>query len=295
MEKQHDTIATRLIVIISKLNQGERFTVDELVDEFNVTARTIQRDLNDRLSFLPIKKTNGYYHLEEYYLGKLALKDIKNFATLSGIKGLYPTLEDSFISDILDTKFNQAYLIKGHNYEDIANKSKEFKLLETAILDTKIVQFTYKDKNRTVQPYKLINTKGIWYLAGVEDDTLKTFSFNKISNLSILNDTFVIDDNISKTIKDDDNVWFTPNQIEVTLEVDNSVANYFKRRKILPNQTIIEDTQDKLIVSTKVSYEDEILKIVRYWIPNVKILQPINLQSNLENGLKEYLNGRGSD
>lgn len=290
MDKQHDTIATRLIIILTKLNQGEKFTVDELVEEFNVTARTVQRDLNDRLSYLPIKKENGYYYLEEYYLGKLNFDDIKNFATLSGINELYPNMQDSFITDMLSSKINQAYLIKGHNYEDLSSKTKEFKILESAILGTNQVNFTYKDKQRLVSPYKLVNSKGIWYLAGVENDTLKTFSFNKISKLSATTTKFAIDDEVSKTIKDDDNVWFTQNQIEVILEVDKSVSDYFIRRKILPNQIIIEDTQDKLIVSTKVSFDEEILKIVRYWIPNVKIISPTNLQDKLEITLKEYLN-----
>ena len=40
--KTHDTIATRLALILSKLNAGERFTVESLCDEFGVTARTIQ-------------------------------------------------------------------------------------------------------------------------------------------------------------------------------------------------------------------------------------------------------------
>ena len=99
--KQHDTIATRLAIILTKLNSGEKLSIDELIEEFGVTARTLQRDLNDRLSYLPIKKKNGYYYLEEYYLGKLNFDDIKNFATLSGIKELYPNMQDSFITDIL--------------------------------------------------------------------------------------------------------------------------------------------------------------------------------------------------
>lgn len=290
MEKQHDTIATRLIIILTKLNQGEKFTVDELVEEFNVTARTVQRDLNDRLSYLPIKKENGYYFLEEYYLGKLNFDDIKNFATLSGIKELYPTMQDGFITDMLSNKINQAYLIKGHNYEDLSSKTNEFKILESSILDTTTVNFIYKDKQRLVRPYKLVNSKGIWYLAGVENDVLKTFSFNKISQLEKTSIKFELDDEISQNIQDDDNVWFTKNQIEVVLKVDKGVSDYFIRRKILPNQIIVEDTENALIVSTKVSFDEEILKIVRYWIPHVKIISPNNLQHKLESTLKEYLN-----
>jgi predicted DNA-binding transcriptional regulator YafY len=54
--KKHDTIATRLSLILTKLNNGEKLDVDELVKEFNVTKRTIQRDLNERLSTIPLKK-----------------------------------------------------------------------------------------------------------------------------------------------------------------------------------------------------------------------------------------------
>jgi len=290
--KNHDTIATRLSIILNKFNSGEKFSVDDLVDEFGVTKRTVQRDLNDRLSYLPIKKSGKYYSLEEYYLGKLNFDDIKNFAILSGIKELYPTLQDNFITDMLSNKINQAYVVKGHNYEDLSKKSNEFKILESSILDNKQVNFTYNDKKRIIEPYKLVNSKGIWYLVGIDKDVeiVKTFSFNKISNISATTINFTIDDEVVKAIKNDDNAWFTNNQIEVILEVDTSVADYFKRRKILPNQTIIEETPKKLIVKTKVSCDEEILKIVRYWIPHVKIIEPIELQNKLETTLKEYLN-----
>ena len=46
-------------------NDGRRFTVRELAEEFSVSERTIQRDF-ERLSSLLIEKENGYYSLEEY-------------------------------------------------------------------------------------------------------------------------------------------------------------------------------------------------------------------------------------
>jgi predicted DNA-binding transcriptional regulator YafY len=112
MRSSHDTLSIRLSLILTKLNSGERFTIQELSEEFNVTKRTIQRDMNERFSYLPLKKENGYYFLEEYCLGKLNFEDIKNFATLSGIKNLYPNLTDNFIVDLLNSKINQTYLIK---------------------------------------------------------------------------------------------------------------------------------------------------------------------------------------
>ncbi|MCK5293880.1 MAG: WYL domain-containing protein, partial [Arcobacteraceae bacterium] len=200
------------------------------------------------------------------------------------------TLQDDFLKNILDNTINQAYMVKGHNYEDLSNKTDTFLQIESAILNHKAIKFTYKDKHREIKPYKLINSKGIWYLAGVEDDTLKTFSFNKITKLSTTDIKFEVDNKVIETIKDEDNIWFSSKQIEVVLNVDKSVAGYFSRRDILPNQTIVKELSDGgLLVSTKVAFDEEILKLVRYWIPNVKIVSPTYLQEKLENGLKEYL------
>ena len=53
MNKEHDTTAIRLASILFKLNQGEKLNKKQLAEEFNVHTRTISRDLDERLSFLP--------------------------------------------------------------------------------------------------------------------------------------------------------------------------------------------------------------------------------------------------
>ena len=288
--KNHDKIATRLAIILTKLNASERFTVEDLVEEFGVTKRTIQRDLNERLSYLPIKKENKLYFLEPYYLGKLNYNDIKNFSALSGVKELFPSLQEDFLKNILDNTVSQAYLVKGHNYEDLSDRADDFKLIESAILNVQKVAFTYKEKDRIVEPYKLLNIKGIWYLAGVEDDTLKTFSFSKISSLKCTEDAYTINKEVLESIKEEDTTWFSSKQTEVVLKVDSAVAVYFKRRNILPNQTLVKELEDGgVLVSTKVAFDEEVLKLVRYWIPHVTVVSPVRLQKVLEDGLKKYL------
>ncbi|WP_120951899.1 DeoR family transcriptional regulator [Helicobacter sp. L8] len=44
--KDHDKLATRLSQILLKINQGEVLHVRSLAQEFGVSVRTIQRDLN---------------------------------------------------------------------------------------------------------------------------------------------------------------------------------------------------------------------------------------------------------
>lgn len=54
---EKDKLARRLSQILLKLNSGEKLRIDELAKEFNVNKRTIQRDLNVRFDYLPLKKT----------------------------------------------------------------------------------------------------------------------------------------------------------------------------------------------------------------------------------------------
>jgi len=285
----HDTIAIRLYQILNIFNSGNSFTVDELVEEFGVSKRTIQRDLNERFSFLPIQKIDGRYSLESYFLGKLNFKDMKHFAALSGVKELYPELDDDFIRDILNEKVGKAFLVNGHKHENIRHKTDEFDALSLAVLQHKEVHFSYLDKQRVVKPYKLVNTDGVWYLLADEDGTLKTYSLSKLQKLDITEDIFKPSTSFLDTIKSNNSKWFSDESIEVVLEIDVNIAEYFLRRELLPNQKTIEKTDKALIVSTKVAYEDEILRIVRYWMPHIKILSPTQLSDRLKAELSTFL------
>ena len=287
-KKEHDTLATRLSQILTMFNDGKRLSVEVLAKEFSVTERTIQRDLN-RLSYLPIKKHDGYYTLEAYCLGKLSFKDIKQFATFSGVRELYPELSDALIVDTLNERTNKAMEVHGHTYENLSDRVDDFNAIASAIITFVQIQFLYKDKVRVVNPYKLNNINGIWYLVGVEDGVLKNFSFSSIANLVVMDENFKQDEEIVKILEEQQGVWSTQNRLEVVLEVDASVAPYFLRRDLLPNQNILENTVRGLVVSTEVAYEEEILKVVRYWIPHITIRSPMYLQEKLEKSLKNYL------
>jgi predicted DNA-binding transcriptional regulator YafY len=65
--------------------------------------------------------------------------------------------------------------------------------------------------------------------------------------------------------------------------------DYFLRKDILPNMKILEQKENSFTISTKVSYDDEILKVVKYWIPYIKIISPLYLQEKFTNILKDYL------
>ena len=52
---EHDKIAQRLGMLLTRLYSGEKLHLSDLATEYNVTVRTLQRDSNQRLSYLPIE------------------------------------------------------------------------------------------------------------------------------------------------------------------------------------------------------------------------------------------------
>jgi predicted DNA-binding transcriptional regulator YafY len=296
----HDTLVYRLAQILVKLNQGEKLDPLALADEFGVNLRTVQRDLNVRFGYLPIQKTDGRYHLDTAYLGKLSTRDIERFASLAGVRGLFPSLSDDFLGDIFDSRIQSALLVKGHNYENLAGKEDLFRQLERAIVARCHISFDYAKEEgsksyNAVAPFKLMNHKGIWYLVARDGDKLKTFSFAKIDSLNQLYTRFTPDPKIDKMLKEEDGIWLGEEKKEIVLKIASEIAGYFKRRKLIANQVLEKELEDGgLIVSAKVGHVNQVLPIVRYWIPHIRIISPEGLQAEMEKDLRSYLERVGS-
>ena len=291
----HDTLVYRLAQILVKLNQGEKLDPQALADEFSVNLRTVQRDLNVRFAYLPLQKSNGRYHLDPAYLGKLSTRDIERCAGLAGVRGLFPSLSDDFLGDIFDGRIQSALLVKGHNYEDLADKVDQFRQLERAIVARCHISFGYvKDESSkaytAVAPHKLINHKGIWYLVARDGEKLKTFSFARIENLNQLDTRFTHEPEIDRMLKEEDGIWMGEEKKEIVFKIASEIAGYFKRRKLIANQVIEKELEDGgLIVSAKVGHVNQVLPIVRYWIPHIRIISPEGLQDEMEKELRGYL------
>ncbi len=301
--KIHDTLVYRLSEILTKLNMGESLDPQALADEFKVTLRTIQRDLNVRFACLPLVKSGGRYRLQDAKLGKLGkltIKDLEHFASLSGVAGLFPKLSERFLRGVFDSDHNSAWMVKGHNYEDLRGKEPLFADIERAVNEHRHVDFRYtKSDGETksyagIEPYKLLNQKGIWYISACAGDTLKSFSVSRIEGLQVKDSNFVPRPEVVAELHRNDSIWHGATRQRVLLQVSSKVATYFKRRKLVPNQ-VIETELDSgdILVVTDVAHADEVLPIVRYWIPHIRILEPVEFQRHLESVLAAYLKVSG--
>lgn len=290
-----DSYGYRLVQILKKLNQGEKLDPKALAEEFGVNLRAIQRDLNERFAFLGLVKTDGRYHMPQTSLGKLNLRDVERFASLAGVKGLFPSLNDEYLKELFNSQLESALLVKGPSYEDLGSKEVFFHQLEDAILARRHITYTYSKPEgiktySNVAPYKLVNHDGIWYLAALDGDKLKAFTLVKIDRLQVLDSSFAVDTAIHKTLATDDGIWLNMKKLEVVLKIAEPAAGYFRRRKLVASQVIEKELEDGgLIVSAKVAHANQILPIVRQWIPCIRLISPEGLQSEMEREIQDYL------
>lgn len=291
--KKNELLARRLGDILSQLSQGTRIDVHSLAEDFDVSIRTIQRDINDRLTFLEWKEQGPrYYQLNLAKLGILTEQDIKRFATFASVAELFPKLDREFFQN----KLTESIQVKGFEYENISHLQKEFKLLNQAIEKQQYIHFNYIKNGQItgnfyqIAPYALINKNGIWYLIGTDNDKQKTFCFTQISMLKILPDTFEPNPQFIEEIKHNDSIYYGNQLSEVIIKVNKIVAPYFLRRNLFPNQTLLHHLDDGgLLLSCKNVNEMEIIPLVQYWIPHLTILSPDGLQQKMVEKIQGYL------
>ncbi|EMM0378556.1 WYL domain-containing protein [Pluralibacter gergoviae] len=296
MEKRNIQLASRIADILVRLNGGETLYLSKLADEYGVHPRTIRRDIEERLTFLNLErdeKTKGY-RISPAMLGHFDVESIRLFTRLAGISGLFPVLDKSTLATILGPGNEHNFIVHGHQYIVDDEHNDKFTRLQCTIDECRRVDFLYLrsggEKRYAVEPYKLINYNGVWYLAAKHGDKLKNFTLSKIRSLNCTFEKFTLCDSLLQKVNQEKSVWGSEEKFEVVLKVSADVSEYFLRRKLL-NEQVVEKKIDAggLIVSTKISHKNEIFPVVQYWLPHLKIIAPEALQKELEENISRWL------
>lgn len=295
----YDKTLTRLINILNILNAGAGVATKDLAEEFNVSVRTIQRDLSERLAMFPLYSDKGkWYFIEGYTLEKnlsaedtLILKIMDKFAESVGDSFYRRTKK--LLAKITHEQDSPIYTKL--NIEDVSTNLAELKQLEDAISKQFWVSFEYQSSAATYEvkarPLKIINYDGFWYLLAIHKDIVKKYYLKGILKVSVSTEKFEIARDIGKLLKDSTNVWFEGDSeaFEVQLQVSNEVAKYLIRKPCSPTQQIIKETKTYTEISVFVSHEMEIFPTIKRWLPDIKVLSPSTMADKLRVMLERYL------
>ena len=296
----YDKILTRLTIILARLNDGEALSVKELAEEFNVSTRTLQRDFNERLSAFPVYQDKRRWKMQDGFrvektksIQEELVLDIIEKMTES-IGGKFATTSHKLLSKIRNEDFNPIYTKL--NIEDISNRFDDIQLIEKAIKNQTELECSYKnDREGTfranIQPLKIVNYEGFWYLVAFRDGYVQKYYIKTLSNIQTTAKTFTVDENIEDLLENSINIWFRSDiePFEVKIYADAVATKYFKRRA-LPTQiieTLSEDGTMEFLVT--ITDEMEIIPIVKYWLPHLRVSEPSWISEMIDEDLEDYL------
>ena len=286
-----EKLAQRLSHILALLHQGGAVDKHQLAQQFDVDLRTIERDLGERLNGIAERGPEGRWQLAHNRRSSIPAERLYDYARLAGIQHLFPNTSLPYLLEQLQTpEPRRATQVQPTPHEDLHGHDHHFARLQTAVEQRHECRFTYKGKPRHALPYRLIHKNGVWYLAAVEGERLKNFSVALITDLQVDETSrFTPDPAHHDYINNKDDVWFTPETTEVLLRVAPEVAHYFARRALLPQQQHRADSDGSLLVTTHINHMNQLLPVVRYWLPHVRIVQPVEWHEALTEGLRQAL------
>ena len=295
--KQHQ----RHNLILERLQNGETLSITTLAREWNIPTKTVQRDF--------IKLMEGNYGVIRASDGKrftLAREQTTSKSADTAIKML-----DSLSADIGGEFYTkaQAALHKLQRYiespfytridvENISDKLDLIEDLEYAISKQKMVTFSYKrwyvpDTVKTyenVKPYKIIIFDGFWYLLTQYKDHYIKFYLKEIKDMKILEQTFNHDDKVLDRMGKALDIWFDPKAepFDVTILLENDAIVYFERKPI-KGQFLKKNSDGTAELTVSITHKEEIFSVLKKWLPQIKIIEPMDLQEEFEKLLQNYL------
>jgi predicted DNA-binding transcriptional regulator YafY len=298
----YDTILTRLTIILSRLNDGEALSVTELAKEFNVSDRTIQRDFNERLISFPVYQEKKKWKMQEgYRLEKSAsvedavVLDIMQ-KLIEGAGRKFSTKANKLLSKIKNDSLNPIYAKL--DIEDIGDKLHEVQVLEGAIKEKREIKCFYSfddyTKEVVLKPLKIANYEGFWYLIALDErnDILKKYYLKNVKNITVLNTIFESSKKLDQLLDNSISIWFShsADPYKVILKISKEIAKYFQRKPISKTQKVESLYQDgSMDISVEITNDMEIIPLVKYWIPHIKVLEPERIEESIKRDLKGYI------
>ena len=199
INRKYDRMAVRLSALISRLMAGESLVLSCLAQEFNVSERTLQRDLRERLVYLGVEGQRGVYRLPLNTLNAYRDKDILTFVKQTGMTRLFPGLDSRLLNLLLSERKQAPCIIWHHAHRTSAEHSDNFYQLIYAISSyQQVIVLTNNHRFNPLYPYQFIYREGLWYLVAEYNKQVQVLLLDDIHQVQNLTMTFIPRDDISQ-------------------------------------------------------------------------------------------------
>lgn len=206
----------RLVSIIMILLEKKRIGAQELADRFEVSPRTIYRDIDAiNMAGIPVRSTSGvgggFEIMPEYKMDKRVFSAAELSALLMGLTNLSGMVR---WEELLSALTKVRSFIPAEKAEDIELKANQIRIdltpwmgnrnihpwletIQTALQERKLLSFAYVDGHgnqteRIVEPYQLVLKGSHWYFQGYchKRKDYRLFRLSRMSKLQMKAETF---------------------------------------------------------------------------------------------------------
>ena len=199
----------RMLGILTVLLQNDRVTAPELAEKFEVSRRTIGRDIDALcMAGIPIVTHQGVGGgisiAEGFKLDKSVLTADELSGIIAALKGIGSVSEQSFIKRTLDKLYAHSDAVVSMREPvviDLASHYKEqltdkIELIKRAILEARLIEFDYfydkGESHRRIEPYFVIFQWSSWYVFGFcfERQDWRMFKLLRLWNLELYDEHY---------------------------------------------------------------------------------------------------------
>ena len=185
--------------------------------------------------------------------------------------------------------------------ENVPSAREHLPVVIDALKQNRRIRFSYKSYTRALptdgivlEPYFVKIFKQLWYVIGlnVKDNLIKTYSLDRMSKLNLLQDSFVMPDNInpSEFFKDCFGIITNQNSAKrIVLRVEPTQAKYFRALPLHSSQQ--EEVHDQYSIFTyrmRITYDlkEELMSHG----DSIEVLEPQELKTLIRTELEQALN-----
>jgi len=206
----------RLVSIIMILLEKERIGAQELADMFEVSPRTIYRDIDAiNMAGIPVRGAagvgGGFEIMQKYKLDKNVFSTADLSAILMGLSSLSNMIRGN---ELVNALAKVKSFIPADRAKDIEVKANQIcidlspwmgnrnlqpylEIIKTALQKSRLLTFEYiahhgNKTARTAEPYQLVLKSNHWYLQGYcyKRNAFRLFKLSRMSNLQIQEEVF---------------------------------------------------------------------------------------------------------
>ncbi|MEA2114418.1 MAG: WYL domain-containing protein [Thermodesulfobacteriota bacterium] len=307
---------SRLLFIDRKIREGRHPNCSSMAEEWEVSRKTIQRDLDYMRYQLdaPVEysaKQRGYFYTEEQY--KLPAMNIRE-SDLFGVylaEKLLVQYEGTPIYDSLCSVFEKIeQSLPNKISTDPAGDQSKFTVfppfsttIDPAVWKTVIdclrssqqvkIQYKTPEKDpvaRTIDPYHGVRFEGDWYVVGFCHlrDEIRTFSLSRIITAEKKGNVFQIpeDFDFQKLSGSHFGVHWSDREINVKIRFNKRVADYVSERTWHPSQEIVKCKDGNVILSLTVNHLLELKRWILSWGCDAQVLEPDSFARDIRRTLE---------